>query len=127
WLAGGPSQMETFDPHYSESVAKGEEGVGGQVKAIKTRSKSIELGEGLPLLAEQMDKVALVRSVVSKEGDHERATYNVKNGYRMDPTLIHPSLGAILCHETQDNVEIPRHISIIPNQWPARGGYLVAH
>jgi hypothetical protein len=124
WLAGGPSQMETFDPHYNEAVAKGDEGVGGQAKAIKTRASDIEIGEGLPLLAEHMDKVALVRSVVSKEGDHERATYNVKNGYRMDPTLIHPSLGAILCHETQDNVEIPRHISIIPNQWPARGGYL---
>jgi uncharacterized protein (DUF1501 family) len=124
WLAGGPSQMETFDPHYDEAVAKGEEGVGGQVNSIKTRASGIEIGEGLPLLAEQMDKVALIRSVVSKEGDHERATYNVKNGYRMDPTLIHPSLGSILCHETQDNVEIPRHISIIPNQWPARGGYL---
>jgi len=124
WLAGGPSQMETFDPQYAEAVAKGDEGVGGQVKAIKTRASGVEIGEGLPLLADHMDKIALVRSVVSKEGDHERATYNVKNGYRMDPTLVHPSLGAILCHETQDNVEIPRHISIIPNQWPARGGYL---
>jgi uncharacterized protein (DUF1501 family) len=124
WLAGGPSQMETFDPHYEEAIAKGEPGVGGQVQAIRTRAKGIDIGEGLPLLADQMDKVALIRSVVSKEGDHERATYNVKNGYRMDPTLIHPSLGAILCHETTDNVEIPRHISIIPNQWPARGGYL---
>jgi hypothetical protein len=82
------------------------------------------IGEGLPLLAEQMDHIALVRSVVSKEGDHERATYNVKTGYRPDPTLQHPSLGAILCHQTSDSVDIPRHISIIPSQWPARGGYL---
>lgn len=124
WLAGGPSQLETFDPHFDANVADGKSNVGGQVKAIKTRASNIQIGAGLPLLAEQMDKVALIRSVTSKEGDHERATYNVKNGYRIDPTLIHPSLGSILCHETQDNVEIPRHISILPNQWPARGGYL---
>jgi hypothetical protein len=124
WLGGGPSQLETFDPHFDANVADGKADIGGQVKAIETAAKGIEIGAGLPLLAEQMQHVSLVRSVVSKEGDHERATYNVKNGYRMDPTLVHPSLGAILCHQTTDNVEIPRHISILPNQWPARGGYL---
>jgi hypothetical protein len=71
-----------------------------------------------------MPEIALVRSVVSKEGDHERATYNVKTGWRPDPTLIHPALGAVLCHELSDAVEIPRHISILPGPWPARGGYL---
>jgi hypothetical protein len=37
-------------------------------------------------------------------------------------------LGAILCHHYQrsDTVEIPRHVSILPGQWPARGGYLGA-
>jgi uncharacterized protein (DUF1501 family) len=124
WLAGGPSQLETFDPHFDANVAAGKPAVGGQLRRIKTAANGIEIGELLPLLAEEMEQVSLVRSVVSKEGDHERATYNVKNGYRMDPTLVHPSLGAILCHQTSDNVEIPRHISILPNQWPARGGYL---
>jgi hypothetical protein len=124
WLGGGPSQLETFDPHFNASVADGQAAVGGQVQAIKTAARGVQIAAGLPQLAEQMGRVALVRSVVSKEGDHERATYNVKNGYRIDPTLRHPSLGAILCHQTTDNVEIPRHISILPNQWPARGGYL---
>ena len=120
WLQGGPSQLETFDPHPGEKI-------GGDTKAIKTAASDIQIADGLPLLAEQMDSISLVRSIVSKEGDHERATYTVKNGYRPDPTLIHPSLGAILCHKQRDNVEIPRHISIIPSQWPARGGYLGAN
>src|SRR4029079_14003747 len=80
----------------------------------------------LPLVAEQMDSISLVRSQVSKEGDHERATFNVKTGFRPDPTLVHPSLGAVICHQLHDNVEIPRHVSILPGQWPARGGYLGA-
>ena len=80
---------------------------------------------GLERVAEQMESIALVRSLVSKEGDHQRGTYLVKTGYRPDPTAVHPSIGAICCHELPAaGTEIPRHISILPNQWPARGGFL---
>jgi uncharacterized protein (DUF1501 family) len=123
WLQGGPSQHETFDPHPDPGSS-----VAGGTKRIKTAVKDIYLAEGLPLIAEQMVHISLVRSLVSKEGDHERATYNVKTGFRPDPTLVHPSVGAVLCHKTDEadkkTVEIPRHISILPNQWAARGGYL---
>ena len=117
WMQGGPSQLETFDPHPGAEIS-------GDTKAIKTAAPSVQIAEALPLVAEQMDSISLVRSVWSKEGDHERATYNGKTGYRPDPTLIHPSIGAVLCHQLKDNVEIPRHVSILPNQWSARGGYL---
>ncbi len=63
--------------------------------------------------------------MVSKEGDHERGTYTMKTGFRPDPTVIHPSIGAVCCHELPvAGVDIPRHVSILPNQWPARGGFL---
>jgi hypothetical protein len=117
WMQGGPSQLETFDPHPKTNIASGS-------LSIPTAVKRIEIGDGLPLVAEQMQSISLIRSVVSKEGDHERATYYLKNGYRPDPTLVHPSLGAILTHQTADNLEIPRHISLLPNVWAARGGYL---
>jgi hypothetical protein len=74
-----------------------------------------------------MQDVSLIRSMVSKEGDHERAFYNIKTGYRPDPTLIHPSIGAVVCHELPEaKIEIPTHVSILPNQWPARGGFFGA-
>jgi uncharacterized protein (DUF1501 family) len=122
WMQGGPSQLETFDPHFNERHQ--EDKLGGQMPAIKTSSPNIEIAAGLPKLAEHMHHFALVRSIMSKEGDHERGTYHIKSGHRMIPNLTHPSLGAILCHEVQDKLDIPRHISIIPSQWPARGGYL---
>jgi uncharacterized protein (DUF1501 family) len=50
----------------------------------------------------------------------------MKNGWRPDPTLIHPSIGAVLCHQSKGNIEIPRHVSILSSQWPARGGYMGA-
>ncbi len=117
WLQGGPSQLETFDPHP-------EAWIGGEVKAIPTSIKGIEIANTLPATAEQLKHATLVRSVVSKEGDHERASYHLKTGWRPDPTIVHPSLGSIVTYQSPDNLEIPRHVSILPGQWPARGGYL---
>jgi hypothetical protein len=118
WMAGGPSQLETFDPHAGSPIAH------DATRAIKTAAADIQIADSLPQIAEQMESISLVRSLVSKEGDHERASHNLKTGYRPDPTLVHPSLGAVLCHQLADDVEIPRHVSILPGQFPARGGYL---
>jgi hypothetical protein len=117
WLQGGPSQLETFDPHPNTRI-------GGETKSIETSNRDLKIAHQLPLTALQMHHATLVRSMVSKEGDHERATYNVKTGFRPDPTLVHPAIGGVLCHQTTDNLEIPRHVSILSSQWPARGGYL---
>ena len=121
WLEGAPSQLETFDPHPDTEIAAGS-------KARKTNAKGVLLGEGMEQTAELMDSISLVRSVTSKEGDHERAIYNVKTGFRPDPTLIHPAIGSVICHELPDEqgkiVDVPRHISILPASQPGRGGYL---
>lgn len=118
WLAGGPSQLETFDPHPGTACA-------GGTGAVETAVRGMRLAEGYPLLAEQMGSLAVLRSVVSREGDHERGTYTVKTGHRPDPTAVHPSIGALCAHELPAaGTDIPRHISILPNQWPGRGGFL---
>lgn len=116
WLQGGPSQLDTFDPKPGTKLAS--------VPARKTSAKGVQLATGFEQLADQMHKVVLIRSVVSREGDHERAVYNAKTGFRPDPTLQHPSIGAVLCHQLKSDVDIPRHISILPGAWPGRGGYL---
>lgn len=119
WLQGGPSQLETFDPHPEAKH-------GGLVKRIATSVSGLQIADTLPRLAEQMHSLALLRSVVGNEGDHERAIYQIKSGYRPDPTLVHPAFGAILCHQSDHGAEIPRHISILPSGSPGRGGYLGA-
>jgi hypothetical protein len=118
WLAGGPSQLETFDPHPGKPIA-------GSTTAIGTAVSGVQLAKGYERLAEKMEHVALVRSLVSKEGDHERGTYTVKTGYRPNPTVVHPSIGAICCHQLPvAGTEIPRHVSILDTQWPSTGGFL---
>ncbi len=117
WMQGGPSQLETFDPHPGTDIAAG-------TKAIKTSLKDVQLAPGFGRLAEEMQSISLIRSMVSKEGDHERGTYTLKTGHRPDPTVVHPSVGSVCCHQLPSTgVEIPRHVSILPGQWPARGGF----
>lgn len=117
WLQGGPSQLETFDPHPNSPI-------GGSTVAVNTSLRDLQIANTLEQTSEVMHLATLVRSMVSKEGDHERATYNMKTGWRPDPTLVHPSIGSVLCHKSNNDVEIPRHVSILSGQWPARGGYL---
>ncbi len=119
WLEGGASQLETFDPHAGTRI-------GGETNAIQTSVAGLQISDLLPQIAEQMHLCSLVRSVTGKEGDHARAVYNAKTGFRPDPTLRHPSVGSILCHADQRGSDIPRHISILPESSPARGGYLGA-
>jgi len=118
WMQGGPSQLETFDPHPDTRIAAG-------TGAIETATRGVQVAPGLARTAEEMGSISLIRSMTSKEGDHERGTYNLKTGFRPDPTVVHPSIGAIVCHELPvAGTDIPRHVSILPDQWPARGGYL---
>lgn len=124
WLGGGPSQLETFDPHAGKRIAGGTE-------AIPTAVKGVQLAAGLPRVAEELASISLIRTMQSKEGDHERGVYLAKTGYRPDPTVVHPAIGAVCCHElpaksaiAKTATDIPRHISILPDQWGARGGYL---
>src|SRR5688572_33048934 len=72
YMEGGPSQLETFDPHPGTKISH------PGVQAIGTAAKGVKISGWLPRTAEVMDAVALVRAVVSKEGDHERAAYNIK-------------------------------------------------
>src|SRR5262249_18299788 len=83
WMQGGPSQLETWDPHPNTRIAAG-------TGAINTAVKGVQLAPGLERVAEEMGSISLIRSMVSKEGDHERGTYNMKTGFRPHPPVLHP-------------------------------------
>jgi hypothetical protein len=118
WLAGGPSQLETWDPHPGTKI-------GGPTTAIDTSIPGVQIASHYPQVAEQLQHLSLIRSMVSKEGDHERGAYMVKTGYRPDVTTIHPALGAIVTRELPDpQIEIPMFVSLGPAPFRSRGGYL---
>src|SRR3954469_22789629 len=74
WMAGGPSQMETFDPKPGTAN-------GGESRAIDTAVAGIKIADGWDQTAKVMKDIALVRSMTNKEGNHQRATYQLHTGY----------------------------------------------
>lgn len=120
WMQGGPSQLETWDPHAGTRI-------GGEVKALQTTLPGLQIADLYPQMAQEIQHLNVIRSLVSKEGDHERGTYLLKTGYRPDPTLRHPALGAILERELPNaKCEIPQHVTLSGSNWPAWGGFLGA-
>jgi len=120
WMAGGPSQLETWDPHPGTKN-------GGPTRAIDTRLPGLQIAHSFPDMAEQIQHLNVIRSLVSKEGDHERGTYFVQTGYRPETTVVHPAVGAMLAHCLPDeSVQIPLHISLASGDGfvVPRGGYL---
>ncbi len=106
WLNGGASHIDTFDP--KPGVA-----TGGPFKSIKSRAAAIELSEHLPHLADRANEIAIVRSMSSKEGNHQRAQYFLHTGYAPNPTVTHPSMGAWTSSRIGDpNADLPSFVSI---------------
>ena len=120
WLAGGPSQLETWDPHPGSKI-------GGPTKAIDTSFQGVQIASDYPQTADILHNYSLIRSMTSKEGDHERGAYYMLTGYRPDPTVTHPSLGAVVTKSLgSSGLEIPAHVSVgdMNPQFHPRGGYL---
>jgi hypothetical protein len=106
WLAGGPSHIDTFDPKPGHAN-------NGPFKAINTSATGIQLCEHFPTLAKNMHNAALIRSMTSKEGSHERATYEMHTGYKPLGSIAHPSLGSVVVQQKgKRNEEIPAYVSV---------------
>jgi len=78
-------------------------------KPINTSVDGLQISEHLPLLAKQMNNLVVVRSMSTREADHNRGRYYMHTGYVPNPTIEHPSYGAVVAHELADkmpNLEI---------------------
>ena len=108
WMSGGPSQIDTFDPKPGHAN-------GGPFKPIATSVPGILLGEHLPKLAREVKDLAIIRGMSTPEGDHARATYNLRTGYQPQGPVRYPTLGSLVSKELeQDSAELPGFVSIAP-------------
>ena len=110
WMPGGPSQTDLFDMKPGHAN-------GGEFKPVETSVAGIQICEHLPKLASQMQHVALIRSMSTKEGDHGRAAYHLRTGYRPQGPVQYPTFGALVSHDygPVDN-SLPPFVSILPNR-----------
>jgi uncharacterized protein (DUF1501 family) len=88
WLAGGASQLETWDPKPGTPT-------GGPFQTIPTSVTGVHICELLPCTARQMHRLALVRGINTAEDEHSRGAYIMHTGRRQEPRLQYPHLGAV--------------------------------
>ena len=88
WLAGGASQLETWDP-------KPKTDTGGPFRDIESSVPGIRISELLPRTALQMHRMALLRSINTKENDHGKGHYLMHTGRREMPGQEYPHFGSV--------------------------------
>ena len=68
-------------------------------------------------MAKQMKHLAIVRSMSTREADHNRGRYYMHTGYVPNPNIEHPSYGAVVSHvlaeqTKQLKLEIPPFVAV---------------
>ena len=108
WMSGGPprSTSGTSSPALRPAARSSRSPPRGDV----------QICEHMPLMAKQMNHLSIVRSMSTREADHNRGRYYMHTGYVPNPNIEHPSYGSVVAHELADqqapNLEIPPFVSV---------------
>ena len=87
FLQGGPSHIDIWDPKPDAPS-----NIRGEFKAIKTKVDGIQVSETMPMLADVMDKITLIRSMSYTPAglfNHTAAIYQMMTGWA--PDKVSPS------------------------------------
>lgn len=107
WMGGGPSTIDLWD-------LKPGAPTGGPFRPISTTG-DLQICEHLPMVAAQMKHLSIVRSMSTREADHNRGRYYMQTGYVPNPSIEHPSYGSVIAHELFDqrpDLAIPPFVHI---------------
>lgn len=125
YLPGGPSHIDMYDPK-PDAPAE----FRGEFKPISTNVPGIQICEHMPLQAKMMDKLAIVRSLISVD---EHSDSLVMTGYsenvnRQQTQGQHPSFGSVVSKLRGDSSDIPLFVSLRGMSIGTEPGFLgVAH
>jgi Protein of unknown function (DUF1501) len=123
WLAGGASQLETWDPKPGTPT-------GGPFRSIPTSAPGISISELMPKLAQRMHETCIIRSLNTKNGDHGGGARLMMHGRRDDASVRYPDLGAVLARELgRIDSQVPDYVSFYSategrTMAPGSGGFL---
>ena len=124
YLPGGPSHLDMYDPKPDAPPE-----FRGEFQSIPTAVPGVRFSEYMPLQARMMDRLAVVRSLISVD---EHSDSLVMTGYpqRVNQAASqgqHPSFGAVLSKLRGGN-EVPPFVSLRGMSMGTEPGYLgVAH
>jgi hypothetical protein len=110
YLGGGLSHHDSFD---MKPDAPSE--IRGKYNSIKSNVSGVRVCELLPMMAQTMDKVALIRSGSHNNDHHETATNWVLSGRFGSAFGDYPAMGAVVAHEAGFHGALPPYVSIPKN------------
>ncbi|KAA5543217.1 DUF1501 domain-containing protein [Roseiconus nitratireducens] len=101
FMEGAMSHLDTFDPKTGVEEA-------GETKPIQTRVPGMAFGDRFPKLAYLAGAIAVVRSLSTETGAHEKGRYLMRTSYKQLNSIQHPALGAwMLSEQGRLNRELP--------------------
>lgn len=117
WLAGGASQLETWDPKPGRPT-------GGPFAKIQTSVPGIEISELMPKMSTRLHQhTALIRSLNTSIADHGTAYDLMLTGRVSEPGVDFPDMGAVLAHELgRIDSEVPDYVSMYTSTEGRRKG-----
>ena len=125
WLAGGASQLETFDPKPGVPT-------GGPFQSIQTSTPGIHISELMPRMASRLKDTCIIRSLNTRNADHGSAARIMMRGRMGEPSVDYPDLGAVMAREMGlEGSQVPDYVSFYTategrNMAPGSPGFLGA-
>jgi hypothetical protein len=123
FLKGGLSTIDTWDMKPEAPVE-----FRGEFRPIATNVPGIQIGEHLPLVAQQMDKFAIIRSFGHRNSNHGPADHYMLTGYHplpgfnagLTPNNQRPAHGAIIARKLGPRRSMPPYVCL-PDMHPSGG------
>jgi hypothetical protein len=107
WLGGGAPTIDMWDMKPGAPTA-------GNFKPISTTG-DFQISELMPELAKQAKHLSVLRSMSTREADHNRGRYYMHTAYVPNPSVEHPGYGSVVAHEMEKNLpelQIPPFVSV---------------
>ena len=101
FMDGAMTHLDTFDPKVGVEEA-------GETKPIQTRVPGMEFGDRFPKLAYLAGAIAVVRSLSTETGAHDKGKYLMRTSYKQINSIQHPAMGAWMVSEAgRMNQDLP--------------------
>jgi uncharacterized protein (DUF1501 family) len=116
WMSGGPSQTDTWD------LKPGHKN-GGPYKELATAVPGIKISEHLPQLAAAAKDLGIIRSMTTREGEHQRATQLLHTGQLPSTVVDYPAVGSLMAKAIGDpDHDLPSYVTISQGGFSANIG-----
>lgn len=110
WMGGGPATIDIWD-------LKPGRPTGGEFRPIATSASGVQISEHMPITARQMHNLAIIRSLTTTEGDHNRGRQLMHTSWTPNPAIAFPSLGSVAALEIPKlqgyrDISLPNYIAV---------------